>query len=87
MALPDGRADGAGPAVDRSRGERSRHCAPGYRFGPDGAGLPAGGATARQGKAIYGEQCAGCHGPDGQKGRNKLAGPPGDTHYKTIGNY
>jgi len=53
--------------------------------GPDGDGLPAGGGTARQGKIIYTEKCADCHGPDGQKGRDKLAGPPGDERKKTIG--
>ena len=53
--------------------------------GPDGDGLPAGGGTARQGEKIYTEKCAGCHGPDGQKGRDKLAGPPGDERKKTIG--
>jgi len=55
--------------------------------GPDGAGLPAGGGTARQGEAIYAGKCAGCHGSDGQKGRDKLAGPSGETGHKTIGNY
>jgi len=55
--------------------------------GPDGAGLPAGGGTARQGEPIYAGKCAGCHGSDGQKGRDKLAGTPGETRHKTIGNY
>lgn len=55
--------------------------------GPDGDGLPPGGGTARQGETIYTAKCAGCHGSDGQKGRDTLAGPPGNTQYKTIGNY
>ena len=55
--------------------------------GPDGDGLPAGSGTARQGEKIYLEKCADCHGSDGQKGRDKLAGPPGDGRKKTIGNY
>lgn len=55
--------------------------------GPDGAGLPAGGATARQGEPIYTEKCAGCHGADGQKGLDKLAGPLTDLRRKTVGNY
>ena len=54
--------------------------------GPDGAGLPAGGATARQGESVYAAKCAGCHGGDGQKGRDKLAGPLTDGRHKTVGN-
>jgi len=56
-------------------------------IGPDGAGLPAGGATARQGEPVYTEKCAGCHGVDGRKGLDKLAGPLTDTRRKTVGNY
>ena len=56
-------------------------------IGPDGAGLPAGSGTAHQGEPVFNDQCAGCHGSDGQRGRNKLAGPPGETRKKTIGNY
>jgi cytochrome c len=55
--------------------------------GPDGAGLPAGGATARQGEPIYTEKCAGCHGADGARGRDKLAGPLTDARHNTVGNY
>jgi len=53
--------------------------------GPDGDGLPAGSGTARQGKNIYLDKCAQCHGADGQKGRDKLAGTPDDVRGKTIG--
>ena len=56
-------------------------------IGPDGAGLPAGGGTARQGEPIYLEKCAGCHGPDGRRGRDKLAGAQDEKRDKTIGNY
>ncbi len=55
--------------------------------GPDGAGLPAGSGTAERGAVIYADKCIGCHGSDGRKGRDKLAGPPGDERKKTIGNY
>ena len=55
--------------------------------GPDGIGLPPGSASAHQGEPIYAEKCADCHGPDGQLGRDKLAGPTGETRNKTIGNY
>jgi S-disulfanyl-L-cysteine oxidoreductase SoxD len=36
---------------------------------PDGAGLPSGSGTAVQGKAIYTERCAACHGPTGADGK------------------
>jgi len=54
--------------------------------GPDGAGLPPGGGSADDGAPIYIKQCAGCHGPTGQKGRGWLTGGP-ETGRKTIGNY
>ncbi len=40
---------------------------------PDGEGLPSGGGTAAQGKVVYEQQCAACHGQEGQGG----AGVPG----------
>ncbi len=40
---------------------------------PDGEGLPSGNGTAAQGKEIYEQQCAACHGLEGQGG----AGVPG----------
>jgi len=55
--------------------------------GPDGAGLPPGNGTAQQGEPIYAEKCVTCHGPDGRQGRDKLAGSPGETREKTVGNY
>ena len=54
---------------------------------PDGQGLPDGGATAREGGVVYAARCAGCHGPEGRRGRDKLAAKPGDTKTKTVGNY
>ena len=50
-------------------------------IGPDGTGLPAGGGSAATGKAVYDAKCASCHGDDGRRGRDKLAG---DGQYKTI---
>jgi S-disulfanyl-L-cysteine oxidoreductase SoxD len=32
---------------------------------PDGSGLPPGSGTAKQGEALYGAQCASCHGDKG----------------------
>jgi len=55
--------------------------------GPDGAGLPAGSGTSEQGAAVFMEKCAECHGPDGRRGRNKLAGIPGDDRKRTVGNF
>ena len=39
---------------------------------PSGAGLPAGGATAKEGRAVYEAKCASCHG---MKGEGKPADP------------
>lgn len=33
---------------------------------PDGRGLPQGGGTAEQGRAIYDAKCSNCHGPEGR---------------------
>jgi S-disulfanyl-L-cysteine oxidoreductase SoxD len=35
---------------------------------PDGKGLPAGSGTPEQGKAIYAQKCAACHGAGGEGG-------------------
>jgi mono/diheme cytochrome c family protein len=50
----------------------------------DGAG------TVPEGRRIYAEKCAACHGKTGKEGPyNQLVGPAGDTttRAKTIGNY
>ncbi|HEX5278951.1 MAG TPA: cytochrome c [Micropepsaceae bacterium] len=39
---------------------------------PDGKGLPDGSGTPAQGKAIYTQKCAACHGPTGEGG---MGGP------------
>ena len=57
---------------------------------PDGAGLPAGSGTAVQGRPIYAQKCASCHGASGEGGgAPKLVDPtpfkPGVT--ATVGNY
>jgi S-disulfanyl-L-cysteine oxidoreductase SoxD len=36
--------------------------------GPDGVGLPAGSGTVAQGRAVYGQRCASCHGATGREG-------------------
>ena len=39
---------------------------------PDGKGLPAGSGTPAQGKAIFAQKCAACHGANGEGG---MGGP------------
>ncbi|WP_204313393.1 c-type cytochrome, partial [Klebsiella michiganensis] len=36
--------------------------------GPDGKGLPDGSGTAAKGKQIFADNCAACHGENGQGG-------------------
>ncbi|HMA07961.1 MAG TPA: cytochrome c [Ramlibacter sp.] len=57
-----------------------------------GAGLPAGGATAREGAAIFLQKCANCHGERGAgKPADPLAGGTGSlatrTPLRTVGSY
>lgn len=59
---------------------------------PDGAGLPAGSGTVAQGRAVYDENCAACHGPEGRNGiRDRLAGGQGTlasgAPIKTVGSF
>ena len=61
-------------------------------IGPDGAGLPPGSGTAKQGADVYAAKCIVCHGPEGANGVNdRLAGGEGTltsaTPLKTIGSY
>lgn len=61
-------------------------------IGPDGAGLPPGSGTPKQGAEIYAAKCAACHGPQGVNGINdRLVGGEGTlttaTPVKTIGSY
>jgi len=61
-------------------------------IGPDGAGLPTGSGTPKQGAEVYAAKCIVCHGPEGANGVNdRLAGGQGTltsaTPVKTIGSY
>jgi mono/diheme cytochrome c family protein len=64
----------------------------GPMIGPDGAGLPPGGASAVEGRALYDRRCAACHGPTGTEGPDaRLAGGQGSLATaqprKTVGSY
>jgi len=59
---------------------------------PSGAGLPAGGGTARQGLQVYEQKCLACHGAKGVgKPADALAGGVGSlvskTPVRTVGSY
>ena len=60
---------------------------------PDGAGLPPGHGTAREGEALFQERCAACHGEFGEGAARwpVLAGGQGslrsDRPEKTVGSY
>ena len=60
--------------------------------GPDGKGLPDGSGTAVQGKQIFADNCAACHGDNGQGGiKDRLAGGQGtlasNMPVKTVGSF
>ena len=59
---------------------------------PSGAGLPPGRGDVRQGKAIFAEKCASCHGPHGEgKPMDQLVGGFGKVAdmkpHKTVGSF
>lgn len=59
---------------------------------PDGKGLPDGSGTAAQGKQVFADNCAACHGDHGQGGlRDRLVGGQGtlasDMPVKTVGSF
>ena len=62
-------------------------------IGPDGAGLPPGRGSAKDGEAVYAAQCQACHGEKGAgKPNDTLVGgmgslAPGKAPVKTVGSY
>lgn len=59
--------------------------------GPSGVGLPPGSSTAISGEKLYQQQCASCHGDQGQGGvANRLVGGGAlntDKPVKTVGSF
>jgi cytochrome c len=59
--------------------------------GPSGAGLPPGSGTAIAGEKLYQQQCASCHGDQGQGGvANRLVGGGAlntNSPVKTVGSF
>jgi S-disulfanyl-L-cysteine oxidoreductase SoxD len=60
--------------------------------GPDGAGLPSGEGSARQGEIVFANRCASCHGDRGQgHPMDRLVGGAGTIPttkpVKTVGSY
>jgi cytochrome c len=62
-------------------------------IGPDGAGLPPGRGTAKQGEMVYAEKCVACHGEKGAgKPNDQLVGGRGSLSgdqapVKTVGSF
>ncbi|MCK1301850.1 cytochrome c [Bradyrhizobium sp. 24] len=59
---------------------------------PDGKGLPVGSGTVAQGKQVFADNCAACHGDNGQGGiKDRLAGGQGtlasSAPVKTVGSF
>ena len=75
------------------RASRSEIAAADITVFPDGSGLPIGRATAREGRLVYGQHCAACHGDKGQGSDDfpALAGGVGSlgggTPLLTVGSY
>jgi len=62
-------------------------------IGPDGAGLPPGRGTPKQGETVYAEKCVACHGEKGAgKPNDQLVGGQGSLSgdqvpVKTVGSF
>ena len=59
---------------------------------PDGKGLPEGGGTVERGKSVFADNCAACHGDNGQGGiKDRLVGGQGtlasNMPVKTVGSF
>jgi cytochrome c len=54
---------------------------------PDGAGLPPGGGTALEGRAVFEAQCGACHGETGAEGPIMPPVGPSETYDKPAGRH
>ncbi len=54
---------------------------------PDGEGLPPGEAIASEGRIIYEQKCANCHGNTGKEGPFNVLVSADTSYVKSIGNY
>jgi cytochrome c len=87
---PSARAEGPGLGRAASPEEIAR-----FDLGvaPDGAGLPPGAGTAREGRLVYETRCVGCHGEKGEgKPNDRLVGgfetlKGSKPAIKTVGSY
>jgi cytochrome c len=92
LALGCGAASAEGPNLGRAATPEDI-AAWDISIGPDGAGLPAGSGTAKQGETVYLAKCLGCHGERGAgKPNDQLAGGQGtlghgQTPVKTVGSF
>lgn len=91
LCLPAAAADRAqGPGLGKPASVESV-AARNSSIYPDGRGLPEGRGTANDGRVVYQQKCASCHGERGEGGsgghlvgRGPLTGPDAD---KSVGNY
>lgn len=91
--LGDGseRRAGSGPGLARLA-DAAELAAADISIAPDGAGLPAGRGTVKQGEAVYAAQCQSCHGAKGAgKPADALVGGLGtlasNAPVRTVGSY
>ena len=54
---------------------------------PDGKGLPAGSGTVQEGRKLYAQKCASCHGNNGVGGPYSHLVSSDTSKARTIGNY
>jgi mono/diheme cytochrome c family protein len=90
LACAGARAEGPGLGRPAAPSEIARFD---ISVGPDGAGLPPGSGTAREGRVVYEARCVACHGEKGEgKPNDRLVGGVGalagqKPATKTVGSY
>ena len=91
LAVPGTAGAGGGPGLGQPA-TAAAIAAWNIDVGADGAGLPAGGGSARQGAALFAAQCEACHGNRGGGGpHDRLVGGIGtlasEAPVKTVGSF